>query len=51
MWQELLQNIYLKNKNIAQVEAKPTGSPFWKEILRWKDEFFKRGSFVICDGH
>jgi hypothetical protein len=51
MWQELLQNKYLKNKNLAQVEAKPTGSPFWKEISRWKDEFFKRGSFVICDGH
>ena len=30
VWQELIQNKYLKNKTLAQVEAKPTDSPFWK---------------------
>jgi hypothetical protein len=28
MWQQLLHNKYIKNKTLAQVEAKPTDSPF-----------------------
>jgi hypothetical protein len=28
MWQQLLCNKYLKNKTLAQVEVKPTDSPF-----------------------
>jgi hypothetical protein len=30
MWQELICNKYLKNKKLAEVQAKPTDSPFWK---------------------
>jgi hypothetical protein len=41
---------YLKPKTLAHVEAKPINSPFWKGVLRAKDEFFNRGSFFIGDG-
>jgi hypothetical protein len=50
MWHELLQNKYLKTKTLAQVEVKPTDSPFWKGIIHGKDEFFKWASFVVGDG-
>jgi hypothetical protein len=50
MWQELLQNKYPKTKTLAQVEVKPTDSPFWKGIIHGKDEFFKWASFVVGDG-
>jgi hypothetical protein len=45
MWQELLHNKYLKNKTLAEVEAKPTDSPFWKSLMRVKGEFFSRAIF------
>jgi hypothetical protein len=35
---------------LFEVQAKPTDSPFWKGLMGVKDEFFKRGSFVIGDG-
>jgi hypothetical protein len=50
MWQELLSNKYLGSKTLSQVQAKPTDSPFWKGIMRVKDDFFQRGSFVVRDG-
>jgi hypothetical protein len=50
MWQEILQNKYLINKTLAQVEAKPTDSPFWKGLMKVKEEFFARGSFKVGDG-
>ena len=50
VWQEILQNKYLNNKTLSQVEAKPTDSPFWKGLMKVKDEFFNRGSFIIGDG-
>jgi hypothetical protein len=50
MWQELIHNKYLKTKTLSQVQAKPTDSPFRKGILRGKDVFFQRGSFVVGDG-
>jgi hypothetical protein len=43
MWQQLLCNKYLKNKTLAQVEVKPTDSPFWKGLMHVKEDFFKRG--------
>jgi hypothetical protein len=51
MWQELLHTKYLRTKSLSQVQAKPTDSPFWRGIIRGKDEFFKHGSFIIGDGH
>lgn len=30
--------------------AKSTDSPFWKGLMRVKDEFFRRGEFVVGNG-
>ena len=49
MWQQLLCNKYLKYKTLAQVEIKPNDSPFWKDLMHVKDDFFKRGYFKIAD--
>jgi hypothetical protein len=38
MWQQLLFNKYLKNKTLAQVEAKPTDSSFWKGLMHVKND-------------
>jgi hypothetical protein len=37
-------------KPFSQVTAKPTDSPFWKELMNVKDEFLQRGSFVVGNG-
>ena len=50
VWQELLRNKYFGAKMLAHVEARPTDSPFWKGLMRVKDEFFNRGFFKIGDG-
>jgi hypothetical protein len=50
MWKELLQNKYLKDKTLSQVQVKPTDSPFWKGIMGGRDELFESGSFVLGDG-
>jgi hypothetical protein len=50
MWQQILHNKYLNNKTLSQVEAKPTDSPFWKGLMRVKNDFFQRGFFEVGDG-
>ena len=50
VWLELLQNKYLHSKTLAQVEAQPNDSPFWKGLMRVKEDFFSRGSFRIGNG-
>ena len=50
MWQELLQNKYLHSKTLAQVDVNPTDSPFWKGLMRIKQEFFDRGFFKVGNG-
>jgi hypothetical protein len=50
VWQEILQNKYLKTKTLSQVSAKPTDSPFWKGLMNVKEEFFSRGTMVIGNG-
>ena len=47
VWQELLQNKCLHCKTLALVEAQPTDSPFWKGLMRVKEDLFIRGSFKI----
>jgi hypothetical protein len=49
-WQELLHNKYVKDKMLAQIQVKPTDSPFWKGLMHVKDEFLKRGSFRVGSG-
>jgi hypothetical protein len=50
VWQEIIQNKYLHSKSLSQVKAKPSNSPFWKGIMKVKDNFFERGSFNIGNG-
>jgi hypothetical protein len=50
MWQELLHNKYIKDKTLSQVQEKPTDSPFWKGLIRVKNDFFSRGSFKVENG-
>jgi hypothetical protein len=50
MWQELLHNKYLSQKTLAEVQAKPTDSPFWKGLMRIKNDFFTKGYFKIGNG-
>jgi hypothetical protein len=50
VWQELLDNKYLKDKTLSQTSTKPTDSPFWKGLMSVKDGFFERGSMVVGNG-
>jgi hypothetical protein len=50
IWQELIHNKYIKDKTLLQVKEKPTNSPFWKELMRVKDDFFTRGFLKIGNG-
>jgi hypothetical protein len=50
VWQELLQNKYLKNKTLSHVSAKPTDSQFWKGLMSVKDDFFRRGVMKVENG-
>jgi hypothetical protein len=50
VWQELLHNKYLRNKTLSAVQSKPTDSPFWKGLMRVKEEFFNRGFFKVGNG-
>jgi hypothetical protein len=42
-----LHNKYLKNKTLAQVEAKPMDSAFWNGILHVKMFFLRRGLLLL----
>jgi hypothetical protein len=50
IWQELLTKKYLHSKTLSQVSAKPSDSPFWKGLMKVKEEFLSRGSFVVGNG-
>ena len=50
VWQELIHNKYLYSKTLSQVTAKPMDSPFWKSLMKTKEDFFTRGSFTIGNG-
>ena len=50
VWQELLVNKYLGCKTLSQVQAKPFDSPFWKGLMRIKNEFLERGEFILGNG-
>ena len=40
VWIELIHNKYLHSKSLSQVNSKPTDSPFWKGLMKVKDDFF-----------
>ena len=50
VWQELIQNKYLRGETLSQVSPKPSDSPFWRGVLKVKQEFFALGSFQIGNG-
>jgi hypothetical protein len=50
VWQQLLYNKYLHSKTLTQVTIKSNDSPFWKGLMRVKEEFFSRGSFNLGNG-
>jgi hypothetical protein len=50
MWQELIQNKYLHSKSLSEVTVKPNDSPFWKGLMKIKEDFFSRGSFKVGNG-
>jgi hypothetical protein len=45
-----LKNKYLHKKTLAEVESKPTDSPFWKGLMKIMGAFFTRGKFVVGSG-
>jgi hypothetical protein len=47
MWQQLIQNKYLHSKSLSEVTVKPNDSPFWKGLMKIKEDFFSRGSFKV----
>jgi hypothetical protein len=50
LWQELLQNKYIRDKTIRSCTKKPTDSQFWKGMMKVKDTFMGFGSFKVKDG-
>jgi hypothetical protein len=50
VWQEILKNKYLHSKSLAEVSVKPNDSPFWKGLMKVKEDFLSRGSFKVGNG-
>ena len=50
VWQEHIYNKYLHGKSLSQVQPKPSDSPFWKGLMKFKNEVFDRGHFVVGNG-
>ena len=50
VWQELLYNKYLYSKILPQATIQPFDSPFWKGLMRGKNDFFSRGAFQVGSG-
>jgi hypothetical protein len=47
VWQELLRKKYLYNKTLSQVTARTTDSPFWKGLMRVKDDFEREALLLL----
>jgi hypothetical protein len=41
VWQELLENKYLRKKTLCKCKLNPWNSPFWKGIMGVKDDLFQ----------
>jgi hypothetical protein len=39
VWRELVTNKYLHSKSLSQVTVKSSDSPFWKGLMKLKDDF------------
>jgi hypothetical protein len=52
-WRSLaitLKKKKLHSKSLAEVTMKPNESPFWKGLMKVKNEFLSRGSFIVGNG-
>jgi hypothetical protein len=49
-WHDLITNKYLHSKSLSQVKVKSSDSPFWKGLMKLKEDFFERGSFIVGNG-
>jgi hypothetical protein len=50
MWQSLLRRKYLANRTLSQAQRRATDSHFWSGLMKVKDTFISKGTFVIHDG-
>jgi hypothetical protein len=41
---------YLHSKSLAKVKVKPLESPFWKGLMKVKEDFLCRDSFTVGNG-
>ncbi|WVZ92703.1 hypothetical protein U9M48_038749, partial [Paspalum notatum var. saurae] len=48
IWQDLLQNKYLKGNSLSQIEKKPRDSHFWKSVMGVKNQFLSLGHFKLA---
>jgi hypothetical protein len=47
VWQQLLKNKYLRNKNLTQVQYMPGDTQFWAGLMKVKKEFLSLGKFDL----
>jgi hypothetical protein len=50
VWHELIQNKYLHSKMLSEIKSNAFDSPFWKCLMRVKDDFISRGHFEVGNG-
>jgi len=50
LWQQLLQNKYIRDKTLGNCSKKPTDSHFSKGLMNVKTEFMRYGRFNLMDG-
>jgi hypothetical protein len=48
--QKLIRNKYLHSKSLSQVKSKSSDFPFWKGLMKFKEELFQRGHFNVGSG-
>jgi hypothetical protein len=47
VWQELLHNKYVNNKTLSQVTVQPHDSPFWRGLMKVKDDFLSEDHLLL----
>jgi hypothetical protein len=47
VWQEFLHNKYVNNKTLSQVTVQPHDSPFWRGLMKVKDDFLSEDHLLL----
>jgi len=50
LWQEIVQEKYVKQNTIAQLKTKPKNSPVWNDLLKVRDWYLKGRVTIIGNG-